>query len=134
MSEFESSTDEVSLIEHSCDKGCQWLATGLWFSPGILVSSTNKTDRHDITEILLKVVLNITTPNPSFSDCSILSIQRNRSVLCICLFGMFVLFLLAIVLSVFLRFTVLYYPFDFLEAIMTWIDVLIVMSKIIHNR
>ena len=24
---------------------CQWFATGLWFSP---VSSTNKTDRHDI--------------------------------------------------------------------------------------
>ena len=59
VSEFESSTDEVSLIEHLCDKVCQWLAIGLWFSPGILVSSTNKTDRHDITEILLKVVLNI---------------------------------------------------------------------------
>jgi hypothetical protein len=29
--------------------------TGLWFSP---VSSTNKTERHDITEILLKVALN----------------------------------------------------------------------------
>jgi hypothetical protein len=28
---------------------------GLWFSPGILVSSANKTDHHDITEILLKV-------------------------------------------------------------------------------
>jgi hypothetical protein len=27
-------------------------------SPGTLVSSTNKTDCHDITEILLKVVLN----------------------------------------------------------------------------
>jgi hypothetical protein len=41
-----------------CDKVCQWLATGWWFSPGITVSSTNKTDRHDITEILVKVVLN----------------------------------------------------------------------------
>jgi hypothetical protein len=29
-----------------------------WFSPGPPVSSTNKTDRHDITEILLKVALN----------------------------------------------------------------------------
>jgi hypothetical protein len=38
-----------------CDKVCQWLATGRWFSP---VSSTNKTDHHDITEILLKVALN----------------------------------------------------------------------------
>jgi hypothetical protein len=30
-----------------------WLATGRWFSPGTPVSSINKTDRHDITEILL---------------------------------------------------------------------------------
>ena len=41
-----------------CDKVCQWLATGRWFSLGPPVSSTNKTDRHDITEILLKVVIN----------------------------------------------------------------------------
>ena len=41
-----------------CDKVCQWLATGPWFSPGPPVSSTNKTDRNDITEILLKVALN----------------------------------------------------------------------------
>jgi hypothetical protein len=40
-----------------CDKICQWLAAGLWFSPGHLVSSINETDRHDITEILLKVAL-----------------------------------------------------------------------------
>ena len=33
---------------------CQWLATGWWFSAGTPVSSTNKTDCHDITEILLK--------------------------------------------------------------------------------
>jgi hypothetical protein len=41
-----------------CDKVCQWLATGRWFSLGPLVSSTNKTDHHYITEILLKVALN----------------------------------------------------------------------------
>ena len=29
----------------------------LWFSTGHPVSSTNKTDHHDITEILLKVAL-----------------------------------------------------------------------------
>ena len=40
-----------------CDKVCQWLVTGWWFSPGTLVSSTNKTDHHKITEILLKVAL-----------------------------------------------------------------------------
>jgi hypothetical protein len=32
---------------------CQRLATGRWFSPVPPVSSTNKTDRQDITEILL---------------------------------------------------------------------------------
>jgi hypothetical protein len=36
--------------------------TGWWFSPGPPVSSTNKTDCHDIAEILLKVVLNIIKP------------------------------------------------------------------------
>ena len=36
-------------------KVCLWLAIGLWFSP---VSSTNKTDCHNIAEILLKVALN----------------------------------------------------------------------------
>jgi hypothetical protein len=41
-----------------CDKICEWLATGRWFSP---VSSTNETDRHDITEILLKVAINTIT-------------------------------------------------------------------------
>jgi hypothetical protein len=34
------------------------LAVGWWFSPRTPVSYTNKTDRHDITEILLKVALN----------------------------------------------------------------------------
>ena len=47
-----------------CDKVCQWLATGHWFPPGPLVSSTNITDCHDITELLLKVALNtIYTPS-----------------------------------------------------------------------
>jgi hypothetical protein len=41
-----------------CDKVCQQIATGRWFSPVPPVSSTNKTDRHDITETLLKVALN----------------------------------------------------------------------------
>ena len=38
-------------------KACQWLATGRWFFPCPPVSSTNKTEHHDITEILLKVAL-----------------------------------------------------------------------------
>jgi hypothetical protein len=38
-----------------CDKVCQRLSTGQWFSTGPPISSTDKTDRHGITEILLKV-------------------------------------------------------------------------------
>ena len=40
-----------------CDKVCQWRTTGHRFSPDTPVSSTNKTNRHEITEILLKVAL-----------------------------------------------------------------------------
>jgi hypothetical protein len=40
-----------------CDKVCQWLVAGQWFSPSTSVSSTNKTD---ITEILYN------NPNPLF--------------------------------------------------------------------
>jgi hypothetical protein len=40
------------------DKVYQLLAHGRWFSPGIPTSSTTKTGRHDIAEILLKVALN----------------------------------------------------------------------------
>jgi hypothetical protein len=34
------------------------LAHGRWFSPGTPASSTTKTGRHDIAELLLKVALN----------------------------------------------------------------------------
>ena len=33
-----------------CDEVCRWSAAGRWFSPSIPVSSTNKTDLHDITK------------------------------------------------------------------------------------
>ena len=36
--------------------------TGQWFSLGTSVFSTNKTGRHDISEILLKVALNAINP------------------------------------------------------------------------
>jgi hypothetical protein len=39
------------------DKVYQLLANGWWFSPGTSASSTTKTGRHDIAEILLKVAL-----------------------------------------------------------------------------
>ena len=41
-------------------------AHGRWFSPGTLASSTTKTGRHDIAEILLKVALN--TKNQSVNQ------------------------------------------------------------------
>ena len=40
------------------DKVYRLVAHGRWFSPGTPVSSTTKTGRHDIAEILLKVALN----------------------------------------------------------------------------
>jgi hypothetical protein len=40
------------------DKAYQLLAHGWWFSSGTPASSTTKTGRHDIAEILLKVALN----------------------------------------------------------------------------
>ena len=48
------------------DKAYQLLAHGRWFSPGTPASSTTKTGRHDITEILLKVSLN--TKNQSIKS------------------------------------------------------------------
>jgi hypothetical protein len=48
----------IKLILGNCKKVCQWLAADRWFSPDTPVSSTNKPDHHDITEILLKVALN----------------------------------------------------------------------------
>ena len=49
------------LDKRLCDKVYKWLTAGRWFPFGTPVSSTNKTDRHDIIEILLKVALNTIT-------------------------------------------------------------------------
>jgi hypothetical protein len=51
------------------------LAHGRWFSPGTPASSTPKTGRHDIAEILLKVTLNywktwLSLSNADFWDYS----------------------------------------------------------------
>jgi hypothetical protein len=70
----ESNIGYIELAPHSWNKTrfdiCSWgtvflFVSDLWqvsgFSTGTLVSSTNKTDHHDITEILLKVTLNTRT-------------------------------------------------------------------------
>ena len=62
---------EVYSIQHYVIV-CQWLVTRWWFSP---VSSTNKTDRHDITEILLKVVLNTKILIPYLYDNTVIYID-----------------------------------------------------------
>ena len=55
-------TYAISAYHHwCCEFGsrsvCQWLATGRWLFPGPPVFSTNKIDRNDIAEQLLKVAL-----------------------------------------------------------------------------
>jgi hypothetical protein len=50
----------VNSTRSASDKVYQLLAHGWWFSPGTPASSTTKTDRHDIAEILLKVALSTT--------------------------------------------------------------------------
>jgi hypothetical protein len=62
--QFESRSVEVYSISTLCETFCQWLAAGRWFSPDIPVSSTNTTDRHEISEILLKVALNTINLKP----------------------------------------------------------------------
>ena len=55
-----------------CDNVCQWLVRGWWFSLGTPVSCTNKIDRHDVAEILVKVALNTIT----------LTLKRYTEVMC----------------------------------------------------
>jgi hypothetical protein len=61
--------------------------TGRWFSRGTPVSSTNKTDRHDITKILFNVALNTITLALLYiahnvQDCSVLYNNAVRQVIC----------------------------------------------------
>jgi hypothetical protein len=55
--EFGSRSWRSVLKTTLCDNVCQSLVTGRWSFSVTLVCSTNKIDRHDITEILLKVAL-----------------------------------------------------------------------------
>jgi hypothetical protein len=55
---------EVYSIQHYVMKLISGLQHIVEFSLGTLVSSTHKTDRHDKTVILLKIVLKHHNPNP----------------------------------------------------------------------
>jgi len=59
--EFESCSLRGALDTTLCDTVCQWLAVGRLWSLGPPASGTNKTDRHDISKILLKVALSTIT-------------------------------------------------------------------------
>jgi hypothetical protein len=64
-----------SRITVASDKVYQWLAHGRWFSPGTPASSTTKTGRLDMAEILLKVALNTINQIKSYP-------LEHRNVLC----------------------------------------------------
>ena len=64
-----------------CDKDCQWLAAGQWFSSGTPVSSITKIDCYDITEILLKVALNTITLTFKFCNINEPEWQINLSII-----------------------------------------------------
>ena len=73
--EFEPCSWRGVLDTTLCDKICQW------FYPGTPVSSTNKTDRHDITEILLKVALyTINQAKPNLQSLSTVNINSRKTL------------------------------------------------------
>ena len=76
-----------ALDSAASDNGYQLLAHGRWFTPDTPASSTTKAGHHDITEILLKVVL-------SFKNQSI-----NHYSCCLRLVCSFLGFLLALTLG-----------------------------------
>ena len=73
-----------------CDKVCQWVVAGRLFSAGTPVSSTNKTDCHDITEILLKVTLNTIKPTNLKKNKSYLALISTLPIICIRFLPMYV--------------------------------------------
>ena len=69
------------------DKVYQLLAHGRWFSPGTPASSTTKTGRHDIDEILLKVALKHTQkklnePSTSWTENVDIKFVREKKQCC----------------------------------------------------
>jgi hypothetical protein len=77
-------TKRVHLTHNASDKVYQLLAHGRWFSLGTPASSTTKTGRHDIAEILLKVALNTINQiksNPLYKIIISLSYYINNSII-----------------------------------------------------
>jgi hypothetical protein len=62
----------------ACDQAYQLLAHVRWFSPDTPASSTTKTGRHDIGEVLLKVPLKHKTISKKMNKCFICIMVRIR--------------------------------------------------------
>jgi hypothetical protein len=62
---------KVHFIAVASDKVYQMLAHGRWVPPGTPASSTTKTGRHDIAEMLLKVALKHQKSNKSINRIKI---------------------------------------------------------------
>ena len=65
------------VISKSSKRVCQWLETGRYFSLGTPVSSTNKTDCRDITEIFIESGVKHHNPNPNPKILKVLSLFNN---------------------------------------------------------
>ena len=89
-----------------CYKVCQWLVIGRWFSPGPPVTFTNKTDRHDVTEISLKVALNTINQTKPRDQCAKYGFIRGE--------------ITADVMCYIIRHYRLRYIFNLLSADMSW--------------
>ena len=69
-------TIHVQVMSAASDKDYHLLAHGRWFSPGTPASSTNKTYRHDIAEILQKVALKLQKSNQSIKSCPQVHVRK----------------------------------------------------------
>ena len=78
--EFESNPSEVYSMQYYVVKLVSDIATGQWFSPGNPLSSTYKTDRHDMAEILFKVALNTISISPYILRIQIVQNYSSYSV------------------------------------------------------
>ena len=67
---FVSYKEGCTRLAAASDKVYQMLAQGRWFSPDTPTSSTTKTGRHDIAEILLKVALKHQISNQIYMTAS----------------------------------------------------------------
>jgi hypothetical protein len=69
-----------TLLAAASDKVYQLLAHGRWFSSGTTASSTAKTGRQDIAEILLKVALNTKNQSINLSKHAVFWEKKSKMI------------------------------------------------------